>query len=260
MAEPEAAAPVETEAEVGGEVDPDRRAAVRSLVLLGAALVAVLVGVLVMATTADDRHEPSDLTLERGPDGEVAPVLEIGPRVGAEVEQYVAGRHEALEAAGGERLAVVSLDGYRAEDEARSLVGGAAVVALLVAAPGGEPRALEAPLGEWVVAEAEAARAEREEILSLLPTVEVTDPFRGFYEAEVERLAAMADALEAADAPLVFALVVRADAAALRSLTEVEGVRLVDVADGPVPAPSATYRGLRPEETTTAGTPDLRPS
>jgi hypothetical protein len=51
----------------------------------------------------------------------------------------------------------------------------------------------------------------------------------------------------------------RADASALRALVDAEGVRLVDVAHGPEPAPSATFRGLRPEETQTAGTPDLRP-
>lgn len=248
-------------AEPGEAVDDDaeRRAAVRSLVLLGVAVVAALVGLAVMALTGDDRHDADDLVLERQDGDDAAPVVEVGPRVGADVDGYVTARHDALEGATGLRLAVVSLDGYRTEAEARDLVADAEVLALLVAAPGGEPRTVAGDLGDWAQDESEAARAEREEILSLLPTVDVTDPFRGFYEGEVERLAAMADALDAADAPLVFALVVRADATALRPLVEAEGVRLVDVAHGPEPAPSATYRGLRPEEQQTAGTPDVRP-
>jgi hypothetical protein len=57
----------------------------------------------------------------------------------------------------------------------------------------------------------------------------------------------------------VFAVVVRAPVSRLRTIAKAPGVRLVDAGSSATAAPGVSYTGIRPEETTKAGTPDTRP-
>lgn len=247
----------------GGAPDAEHRAAQRTVVLAATALAAAVVGVLVMLLVdrdGGDRRPVGLVPEQAGGDG--GRVAAIGPRVGVEVAAYVAERRRALEAAEGPRLAVVSFVAYLEEDAARAVLaggeqGGIEVVALVAALPAGAAEVVEGPLADWRTEAAAEASAEREEIARLLPTVDPSDPFRAFYEAELDRLAALAGAAEQ-EAAVVHGAVVRADADDLRRLAGQAEVRLVDVGTGDQPLPEVTYRALLPEETDVTGTPDLR--
>jgi hypothetical protein len=182
----------------------------------------------------------------------------LGPPAGTDVPTYINNRKQALATATGDRVAVVSLAEYATEDEARELVGSAEVLALLASAPGGQPAVVTGDLAGWVNSQTADARAERDEIQKLLPTVEDAS-FKTFYRSELDRLNNVISATKPSGA-LVFAVVVRAPAAALQALGADETIRLVDVAAGPDPDPKANYRGLRPEETGKANDPNTRPT
>ena len=118
------------------------------------------------------------------------------------------------------------------------------------------------PIAEWLVDTRTSLQAERDEIAALLPTIEdPDDPFIATYTEDLARLDAQLAGLDPAG-DLVFGLDVRGSADALRALATRPEVRLLDVGggDGADPDDLATYRGLRPEETTTAGTPPARPA
>jgi len=182
----------------------------------------------------------------------------IGPLTGADVGAYVDGRKQALNGAVGDGMAVVSLEGYASEVEARAAVGSAKVEALLAAAPGAHPSVVTEGLEAWAKSQRQADEAERNEIQKLLPTVDAKDPFKAFYESELDRLDTAIESVSPTS-QVVFGLVVRGPAEALKALGAAPGVRLVDVGK-PVDAKSgAVFRGLRPEETTKVGQPATRP-
>ncbi len=126
-----------------------------------------------------------------------------------------------------------------------------------MAAPGAHPSVVTNGLEAWAKNQRAADEIERTEIRKLLPTV--TDAaFKSFYESEVARLTTAIENASPTSA-VVFGLVVRGPADTLRTLAGTAGVRLVDVGDGPTSAPGASFRGVRPEETTKVGQPATRP-
>jgi hypothetical protein len=182
----------------------------------------------------------------------------IGPPAGTDVESYETTRRQALSAATGPRVAVVSFSDYQTEKKARALVGSNQVVALIACAPGGQPAVVTGSVSDWVNDQTASARGDRDEIQKLIPTVD--DPaFKSFYKSELDRLNSLISGIDPSG-DLIFAVVVRADATALQALQAKDGVRLVDVGAGPDPDPNANYRGLRPEETAKANDPNTRPT
>lgn len=180
---------------------------------------------------------------------------EIGPSPGTDLTSYTRGRRSALASAEGDRVAVVSFAGYLTETDARGLVEGTEVGVVLVAFPADAPMGtadLEAVRADLV----SEAQAQLPELKSIVPTVE--DPeFVDFYTSEIARYEQI---LSTGNTPeVVFAAIVRADADVLRSISQREGVRLVDVGDSDVVRHGAALAGLRPEETSIAGDPGLRP-
>ena len=242
--------------------DGDERAARRTVRFLAVGLfVAVLGGTLVLSLRALEGEERSPTASRRASEVETVttlpPPMEVGPQPGTELPAYVTARKAALAAAQDERVAVVSLTKYSTQAQAKTLVGTTPVVALLVAPPGTGPAAVTGDLAAWVKEQTAANQAERDEIKRLIPTVD--DPqFKTFYNEEVTRLD---KALKnfAPTSAMVFGVVVKGPAPALKALGAKAEVRLVDVADTATVDPKAIYRGLRPEETAKANEPSLRP-
>ena len=208
--------------------------------LLG--LTIFLLGAGVAVVTSDEDHSK---------EGE-RPALS-GPNPGQQVDEYLADRRGALADADGTHSAVVSFASYLDDDEAADLVR-TGVEVWLVAGMGGTPEQTE-DVDAWRSERAATARTEADELDSLIPTAE--DPeFVRQYQRDRDRLRRMADRLDAGDA-VVFAVVVRASADALRAVSGRQGIRLVDPID-PLDA-RATPRGLRPEERVVVGQPPERP-
>lgn len=224
----------------------------RVLLLLAAALAVVGIGGLVAVTVGrDGGSSGSD-------NGAVQQAAGVGPAPGAELAPYFAQRSAALAAAKGQRVAVVSFDGYRSEAAARAALGQLEVQSLLAAVPGGAPSVVTGPLAGWLDQQLASTRSDRDEIEKLLPTVD--DPqFRDFYQSEIGRLTKLIDAAKP-DGNLVFAAVVRGPATGLRSLSRGSGVRLVDVTGTSRLDPKVPVRGLRPEEKDRADDPPTRPA
>lgn len=243
--------------------DDDDRAAVRTLRFMAAAFfVAVLaVTLLVSLRSLGDRPAPRRVAATVAPEQVTTTVptvvTDLGPQSGVDLAAYIPNRRAALAAARDDRVAVVSLVKYSTEAQARAVVGSTPVVALLVAPPGVGPEVVTTDLATWAKTHTAATQSEQDEIKKLLPTVD--DPaFKTFYQSEIDRLT---KALKnfAPDGAIVFGVVVRAPAAALQALGARADVRLVDVGDKAQADPKATFRGLRPEETTKANDPPLRP-
>lgn len=247
--------------EGGATIDPDHAAAVRTLRLAGAAGVLVVLAVLatLLSGILDDGE---DADPSEDPVLGAEPVVAGGPAAGEAVAGYLAERQAALEGAEGTRVAVVSLTSYRpdtAVDDVLGAVGGLEVLARLAAVRGGEPSVVTGPISSWLVETRGAIQAERDEIAALLPTIEdPADPFIATYTEDLARLDAQLATLDPAG-DLVFGVVVRGSADALRRLAGRPEVRLVDVAEGADADDLTAYRGLRPEETDAAGTPPTRP-
>ena len=181
----------------------------------------------------------------------------IGPVAGTAVPAYIGDRKLVLASAQGERVAVVSLAAYATEADARAAVGSLPVAGFIVAAPGANPVTVTTGLDVWAREQAKVDEAERNEIKSLIPTVD--DPnFKKFYQQEVVRLdKAIADV--SPTSPVVFAVIVRGPAPDLQALGAKPGVRLVDAGLTAQTTPDTAFRGLRPEETEKAGLPPNRP-
>jgi hypothetical protein len=181
----------------------------------------------------------------------------IGPVAGTPVTAYVGDRKLALATAQGDRVAVVSMAAYANEAQSRAAVGSLQVVGFIVAAPGATPVTVTGGLDAWAKEQAKADEAERNEIKSLIPTVDDA-AFKKFYESEVVRLdKAIADV--SPTSPVVFAVIVRGPSAELQALGTKPGVRLVDVGQTGDVKPDTSFRGLRPEETDKTGLPPNRP-
>jgi hypothetical protein len=220
--------------------------------------VVLVIGLVVFFTVRTLRQTDAG-TVATNDEGAARVVGGIGPAPGADVPTYIKDRKKALADATGDRFAVVSLKEYTTEGQARALVGSTEVVALLAAAPGGQPSVVTGDLAAWVDAQTAQSRAERDEIQRLIPTVKDDPGFEEFYRSEVERLDKVVRSIRP-DGDLVFGAVVRAPAGALQELGRKPEVRLVDVSEGPDRAPKPDYRGLRPEETSRANDPNTRPA
>ena len=240
------------------------RAARLTVTCLAASFTVLVVGLVVFFTVRTLRQQDAEPSPVVGgpavttPEDAAKIVGGIGPPPGADVATYVNARKEALAQAIGDRLAVVSLAKYATDAKARAAVGSSQVVALLAAAPGGAPAVVTGDLSSWVSSQTAEARADRDEIQKLLPTVDDAG-FKAFYRSEIDRLNKLVSSIKP-DGDLVFGLVVRAPAPALQQLATKEEVRLVDVGPTADPGPKPAYRGLRPEETARANDPNTRPA
>lgn len=192
------------------------------------------------------------------PGADAGSVGGLGPPPGADLVSYVENRRAALAAASGERVAVVSFHRYTTDAEARATAGGAEVLAVLAAIPGGAPSVVDGEVASWLEEQQESTRTERDEIQKLIPTSGNDPEFKAFYEQEVARLNRLLDSVKP-DSDLVFAVVVRAPAAQLQAVAGNADVRLVDIGPSAAADPKAEYRGIRPEEKVTANNPPTRP-
>lgn len=232
--------------------DDGSSAARRTLLLLVAAITMAVGAGIVLVVGGGDESEPVDESSVLG-----AIVTGIGPAEGTSIAPYVEARRAALGEAEGLRLAVVSFDVYLPVADVEATLGeGVALRSVVVVLPGGAPTVTADPAATRS-AVVEDARTQIQEITGLLPTVE-DDEFEAFYRAELERFGLVVASADRAD--VVAAAVVRGTAAELRALATRSEVRLVDVAAGTELDPDASVRGLRPEETTTVGTPEFRPA
>ncbi len=238
----------------------DARAARITLRLFAAAVFVLVVGAVFAYTVTQERDDTDAPAATGTAPPNTAPVpsdTDVGPPSGADIGAYLEDRRQALAAATGERVAVISFDAYASESDARAKVGPVPVDALLAAAPGAHPSLVTTGLEAWAKSQRQADELEREEIRKLLPTVD--DPvFRPFYESEIVRLDAAIASVSPTSA-VVYGLVVRAPAETLKALAATEGVRLVDVGAVATAKPEGARRGLRPEETTKSGQPATRP-
>lgn len=240
--------------------DPDRAARRTIRLLAFSAFVVVVAVVLRLSLQSLQTTSPSSAKAGGARQARSGPitVTDIGPEPGVDLATYAQNRRGALAAAADDRVAVVSLNAYATEAQARALAGPQPVVALLVAPPDAGPSVVPGSLTAWSSTELKRIREERDEISTLIPTV--TDPvFRDFYATEVDRLDKAAGALSPTSA-VVFGVVLRGPVAGLRMLGARPEVRLVDVGDGSEPGVKAAYRGLRPEERLKADTPPTRPA
>ncbi len=232
----------------------ERQQAVGLIVrFVAAGLAVILAGGVALLLTRDEAD--SDFG------GEITLLDAIGPLSGRDIPAYLLDRERDLKAATGVRAAVISLDAYTKEADARKMVEGLNVRALMVAAPGGRPTVVTGDLTTWADQARQEAAQERAEFERLLPTYDVKEEkeFLEDAQAQIARLQRVEQAA-APDGDIVFAIVLVAPANELRRLGETTGVRLVDVGvDATVPAMSRV-RALRPEETTTSGDPLTRPA
>jgi len=219
------------------------------LVVGGAALATLLLGFGVAAVIAHGRVDNGSApTPGLGAQVSGGAVAAIGPLTGTDVRAYLADRQAALRQAKGVRVAVVSLGRYMTDAQARTAVARGAVVALVAAAPGGTPSVVRGSVADWVEQQKNAAKADRDQTQQLLRNG-VDDPeFESFYKSEVVRLTRLIDGIRG-DAPVVFAVVVRAPASELQTLSGRPDIRLVDVGSSGGVIARAEFRGLRPEET-----------
>ena len=236
--------------------DRDHQEAVWTARLLALALFVLVVGAVFALTVY--LQKPDGNAAVEAPEPTVPEADQaIGPVAGTSVASYIGDRKLALASAQGERVAVVSLPAYVTEVDAKAAIGSLQVVGLIVAAPGANPVTVTTGLDVWAKEQAEADVIERNEIKSLIPTVD--DPaFKKFYESEVVRLdKAIADV--SPTSPVVFAVIVRGPAPDLQAVGAKPGIRLVDVGLTSQTTPDTAFRGLRPEETDKAGLPPNRP-
>ncbi|MDQ1375731.1 MAG: hypothetical protein QOJ09_3069 [Actinomycetota bacterium] len=233
----------------------ERQQTVRLLLRLAAAGLAVIIAAGVSLLLTRDNGNKLDFG------GKVTLVNSIGPLSGRDVQQYVLDRQHGLDAATGVRAAVVSLASYMKEPDARRLVEGLNVRALIVAAPGGRPTVVAGDLAAWADKARQEAASERIEFEHLLPTYDSKEEkdFLDDAKAQIARLQRVEQAASAGG-DVVFGVVLVAPADQLQRLAKTTGVRLVDVGTGPAVPALSRVRGIRPEEVTTSGDPLTRPA
>ncbi|HUQ62890.1 MAG TPA: hypothetical protein VM121_03975 [Acidimicrobiales bacterium] len=248
----------------GGTPPPSRRddlSTRRTLMLFAVGLVVIGLGGLVAVTFGSDddsagTQQPTSATttIVKG----AVLVTEMGPGLDENLAPYLKARSKDLVKAKGDRVAVVSFKRYLTEPEARAVSGGSTITALLAALPGGSPSVVKGSVDDWLSEQFAASREERDQIRQLLPTVD--DPqFQADYQARIDELNNIIGAVDP-DQPLVFGLVVRAPAESLQTLAKASDVRVVDVGPAAAATANAVFRGVRPEEVTTANDPPARPA
>ena len=237
----------------------ERREAARLIMRLLAAILAVVVaGAFAALLSRDD-----DDDVAGGGDDDIVLINAIGPLQGLELGSYIGTRQKELAEASGRRAAVISFTAYVKEADARRLLEPVSVDALLVAAPGGKPVIVREELAAWATRTRTEAAEERGQFEQLLRNGGY-DPkedkeFIDDAKLQIDRLSKLEKAA-APDGPVVFGAVVVGDATVLKRMATVAGVRLVDVGGEATVPDDGRVRGIRPEETVTAGDPLTRPA
>lgn len=198
-----------------------------------------------------------DPVLEPGPAGETGTA--VGPVLGTRIDDHLERRSAALDEIGGEQyLAVVSFEEYVAPDAVLAALPEDAEIAEVqyrLPAEGERPQRLDTDRDGLVPAVEDAVdtvleefASEEQEVQRLLDsgTVEEED-FREDLELRLSELQTIRNLL-ATDAPVVFAVVVRAPGDDLRALSEHADVRLVDVAEADADMGSVLFYGVLPED------------
>ena len=238
--------------------DPQPRVKREHLIWAAAAIVVVVLGVGLAALIAQRRVDNKEKAQLLGQSESGGAVASIGPLDGTTLADYLPARQSALQKATGERTAVVSLDHYATEPEARAAVGPAKVVALLAAPPGAAPSLVTGDMATWAQQQRADTTKERDGDQEYLKNG-VDDPdFRAFYQSEVTRLNKVLTGIDP-NGKVVFAVVVTGPAADLQALAKRAGVRVVDVGPSAKVNDQTTYNGIRPEQTTTVNQHDPRP-
>jgi hypothetical protein len=228
------------------------------LIWAAAAVVVVVLGVGLAALVAQRRVDNKEKAQLLGQEESGGAVATIGPLDGTDITSYAAGRQSALRKATGDRAAVVSLDHYATETEARALAGKLQVFALLAAPPGGAPSVVTGDIGAWAQQQRTDAAQQRDQTQELLKNG-VDDPeYKTFYQQEVVRLNRLVGGVDP-KGKVVFGLVVTGPGTDLQALAKQPGVRLVDVASSAKVNDRTEYRGIRPEQNGTVNQHDPRP-
>ena len=247
------------EVDLDAPVTPEERREAAKLImrLFGAVLAVVVAGAVAALLTRDDN---SDVAAD---DDDIILVGNaIGPLPGLQLGPYIDGRQKDLAEVSGRRAAVVSFSTYMKEPDARRLVEPASVDALLVAAPGGKPTVVREDLATWASrtkAEAAEERGQFEELLRGGYDPKEDKDFIEDAKLQIGRLSKLEKAADPA-AAVVFGAVVVADASGLKRLATVKDIRVVDVGSEAAVPDDERIRGIRPEETVTAGDPLTRPA
>ena len=230
------------------------------LVWAAAAVIVVVLGVGLAALIAQRRVDNKEKAQLLGQEESGGAVATIGPLDGTGLPPYVTERQAALQKASGERAAVVSLDHYATEAEARAVAtaGKAQVVVLLAAPPGAAPSVVTGDMAAWAQQQRSDATQQRDQTQELLRNG-VDDPdYKAFYQQEVTRLNKVLGSVDP-KGKVVFGVVVTGAAAELQALAKQPGVRLVDVASSAKVNDHTEYRGIRPEQNVTVNQHDPRP-
>lgn len=202
---------------------------------------------------------PGDEPVVEAQPGAPSGATAVGPVLGAEVDEHIARRTAALQNAGQDpRVAVVSFDEYvTPEEAAEALPDGAEVLEVQYRLPaeGERPQRLDTDRAGLVTAvrgavaaALEAFAAEEDEVERLLESGTVEDEaFEEDLEVRLSELQTIRNLL-ATEAPVVFAVVVRAPGDDLRALSEHADVRLVDVAAKDADTQATVFYGVLPED------------
>jgi hypothetical protein len=237
---------------------PQPRIKREHLIWTAAVIVVVVLGVGLAALVAQRRVDNKEKAQLLGQSESGGAVTSIGPLDGDDLSSYVPARQTALDKATGERAAVVSLDQYATEADARAAVGQLQVIALLAAPPGGAPSVVTTDMATWAQQQKASATQDRDQTQELLKNG-VDDPdYKTFYQQEVLRLNKVIAGIDP-KGKVVFGVVVKGLATDLQGLTKHAGVRLVDVGPSAKVNDQTEYRGVRPEQTTTVNQHDPRP-
>jgi hypothetical protein len=230
----------------------ERKEAVKLITRVVAAGLAVLLagGVAILLNRDSDE----------GFGGEVTLINAIGPLSGRNLTTYALDRRKELLQASGTRAAVISFGAYKTEADARRLVQGVAIKALMVAPPGSAPGVVTGDLAAWAERAQAAAAEDWAQFQQLMPTYDPVEdaPFIEDAKAKMSQLARVHETARA-DGDVVFGVVVVGDTGNLRRLANTTGVRLVDVGSSAEVPALTRIRGIRPEETALAGEPLTRP-
>lgn len=243
---------------MSASTDPQPRIKREHLIWAAAAVVVVVLGVGLAALIAQRRVDNREKAQLLGQQESGGAVVSIGPLDGTDINQYRQDRQPALAKATGERAAVISIDHYVTEADARALAGQLHVVALLAAPPGAAPSVVTGDMAAWAQQQKASATQDRDQTAELLKNG-VDDPdYKAFYQSEVVRLNKVLAGIDP-KGKVVFGVVVTGPAADLQALATHSGVRLVDVAPSAKVNAQTDYRGLHPEQTTIVKQNDPRP-